>query len=108
MGLLRFRLLSAGVCCIARLQGSDLCVCIQVDLQRSIEVWHAVETSKTTFVVCHAHGISEVDVDGRVTRVCQYDQFLHPCHLTVINGTLCNCMITVHKSYLKWRSVKNC
>jgi len=51
-----------------------------------MDAWHAAETANSTFVVCHDGGVSEVDVDGRLTRVCQYDQFEHPCHLAVADG----------------------
>jgi len=58
----------------------------QVDLGVTMNVWHAVETLNTTYVVCHVNGVSEVDTEGRVTRVCRYDHFAHPCHIAVVDG----------------------
>jgi len=53
-----------------------------------MDVWHAVETLNNSFVVCHYNGVIEVDFDGRLIRECHYTQFLHPCHLAAIDGTL--------------------
>ena len=57
----------------------------QVDLARSMNAWHAVETASSTFVLCHGSGVSELDREGQVLRSSQYHLF-HPCHLAVVDG----------------------
>lgn len=57
-----------------------------VDLATWMDVWHAVETINSTFVLCHGSGVSEVDTEGRLIRLSPFDRFFHPCHLAVVDG----------------------